>query len=503
MNMSIRCRSRLTARKCSTFTKPKRERWLSWLHKIIESRVSFIATFLLCLAGNGQAADLLQPIQSSGKYTFAPNQLAAAEWYRPQGHVINGHIAESFAKTNLWPKIYDFLRGTHGSFGINAAEVGYLTADQLLGFRNAGIVISTEMPAWTQCFGGRVLGQAEFFGEPAGGQNLFQSVFHITTANGRPDPAGRGWFVTKDGQDYAPDEVVLDHRIPGLLPSFKGDALLASATGLTWEQRKARARTDPCPAADAFHPPSDRLTGLIQDYLDYARVMARRFPDKPAFSFHWNVHPGWEWGDEQCLDALQSLHPDPASFERAFRYLEKPCHRDTLILSRLLDVLCDAGACPGTVFMDIELNYQTGYALDVLRRNKDVLSKHGVSFGVDLSDECNERAMCLQVSRTPGHMSLEQEKVDDSKSENLLNRDSLVHKFEFLHANGIIDRDTHLRFESWSRRPIEQGPQVDEANPGSYANTMLHMICGVITPLGWIRVTKGGTICETGVNEKE
>lgn len=446
---------------------------------------------LFCLPGfaaRTQTTILIQPHQSSGKYTFAPNQLAAAEWYHPLGHVINGHIGGSFTETNLWPKLFEFLQKTDGSFGINAAEVGHLTADQLLLFRKAGIAISTEMPAWTQCFSGRVLGLAEFFGEPAQGQNLFQSIFHTTTEDGRFDPAVRGWFVTKDGQDYAPDEVVLDHRIPALLPTFRGDVLIASAPDLTWEQRKARARTDPCPAADEFHPQSDRVTGLILDYLDYAQVTARRFPDKPAFSFHWNVHPAWEWGDEQCLDTLHSLHPDPKPFEKAFRYLEKPCHRDTAILSRLLDVLCRAGACPKTVFMDIDLHYRTGYALDVLRRNKNVLHQHGVSFGIDLTDECNEEPACVQVSPAAGQMRLDHENASDSKSENMLDQKSLLNKFDFLRANGIIDRDTHVRFESWTVRPIEQGQEIDETTQGSYANTTLQIVRDTIRPLGWVRL---------------
>jgi len=482
---------------CSRRLFPRVKTEMGRLRRPVFCGAGSVAILLICLAGSGRGAELTQPIADAGPYSFAPNQLAAAEWYRPQGAAINGHVAGSFTETDLWPRLFDFLRRTDSSLGINAAEIGHLTSDQLLAFRTAGVPISTEMPAWTQCFSGRSLGDLEFLGDPVEGKNLFETIFHISTATGRFDPAGRGWFVTKDGQDYAPDEIVLDHRIPALLPSFNAEILLAGDGGLTWEARKAKARVDPCPQADAFHAEDDRLTGLIRDYLDYAEVMTRRFANRPAFSFHWNVHPGWEWADEQCLDALHVSHPNPASFERAFRFLEAPCHRDTAILSRLLDVLCNSGACPRAVFMDMELQYRTDYALDVLRRNKDVLRKHGVAFGVDLADECNEQLGCQQISPASGQMKLEQESISDDKSINLLDQRSLSQKFEFLLANGIIDQSTHVRFESWSARPIEKEGQIDETIQGSYANTALRIVCRVIAPLGWLQPATKIAACKS------
>lgn len=452
----------------------------------------------LCNGSSLQADDLFQPIGAAGKYSFAPNQLAAAEWYRPSGAAINGHVADSFTDTRLWPKLFELLRRTNGSFGVNVAEVGHLTADQLLRFRGAGVPISTEMPAWTQCFSGEALGRVDFFGDPVGDQNLFDKVFHITTADGRSDPNRRGWFVTKDGMDYAPDEIVLDHRIPSLLPTFNADVLIVGDEGLSWDQLKAKARVDRCPAADTFHTSADRLTGLMLDYLSYAQEMTRKFPNRPAFSFHWNVHPGWEWADEQCIDHLHASHPDRASFERAFRYLESPCHRDTFILSQLLDILCNSDACPRSVYMDIELQYRTGYALDVLRMNKDVLRKHGVAFGVNLADECNEELGCQQISRSPGKMVREQESVSDTQSINILDQKSLRQKFRFLVANGIIDRSTHVRFESWSARPIEKNAEVDESKPGSYANTAIQIFCGEIAPRKWLKKEIATDACKSG-----
>ena len=253
--------------------------------------------------------------------------------------------------------------------------------------------------------------------------------------------------------------------------------LLAAKPGLSWQARKNAARRDPCPVADGFHhPPVDRLTGALLDYVDYADVVAQKFPTKPAFSFHWNVNPGWEWSDEQCLDALHELHPDAASFEKAFRYVEKPCHRDTAILDRLVEMLCSAGTCPATVFMDMELTYETAYSLDVLRRDREVLRKHGVAFGVDLTDECNEQLACVQAVSAKGGMRLKQENMNDAKLENVRDQELLVNKFAFLVANGIVDRDTHVRFKFWSVRPVETEDETGENRTASFANTALLLI---------------------------
>ena len=89
-----------------------------------------------------------------------------------------------------------------------------------------------------------------------------------------------------------------------------------------------------------------------------------------------------------------------------------------------------AGGCPATVFMDIDLHYNTAYALDVLRRNRDVLNKRGIAFGVDLADECNEQTSCLQAEVAPREMRLSHRPVSDVQSENMLDQESLINKFE-------------------------------------------------------------------------
>jgi len=433
----------------------------------------------------------MRPLGAPGRYTFAPNQLAAAKWYEPAGRLINGHVEESFGNARNWPELRRFLQETDGAFGINAAEIGYLTSDWLLELRRSGIRLSVETPAWTQCSSGLELARAELFGSLVDGRNIFQSNFRILDADGRSDPVGHGWFFTKDNKHYAPDELVLDHRMLSVLPSFDIDVLLAANPGSSWQARKDAARRDSCSAADSFHLTSvDRVTGVLVDYVDYARVMAQRFPERPAISFHWNVVPQWEWGDERCIDKLHGLHPDNESFASALVHLESPCHRDTAILDRLVGALCQAGVCPATVFMDMDIHYQTGYSLDAMRRNKDVLRKQGIAFGVDLADECNEQTSCIQVVSASGEMRLEHSAVKDVRSINLLDQRSLVNKFQFLVDNNIIDRDTNVRFESWSVRPIEAKDETTEKQEGSFANTVLLLKHEFVIPGGWKRESR-------------
>jgi hypothetical protein len=435
----------------------------------------WIAVFLSTSETRGQPA-LLQPLDSLGRYSFAPNQLAAAQWYKPAGHLINGHIAESFGNTRNWPGVRRFLHDTRGAFGINAAEIGYLESSWLLQLREMEIGLSAEVPAWTQCAPGKELAQLELFGAGSAAKDPFDSIFGIRSTQERSNPRGHGWFFTKDQKAYIPDEILLDHRIPFLLPRFDNEILLRANPSLSWQSRKDIARRDPCPSADRFHDPAtDRVSGALIDYVDYAKTVANKFSHKPAISFHWNVNPAWEWNDEQCLDSLHDLYPEATSFERAFREVTKPCHRDTAILARLIATLCAAEGCPSTVFMDVDLTYQTNYTLDVLRRNKDVLSQHAVGFGIDLTDECNERVSCIQFSSEPGKMRLGQKTTTDMKSNNILNQQSLMNKLSFLVDNGIIDKNTYVRLEGWSSRPVERADETAELTRGSFANTMTLM----------------------------
>ena len=168
-----------------------------------------------------------------------------------------------------------------GRLASNAAEIGYLNSEWLLELRREGIRLSVEAPAWTQCAPGAALARTELYGAPGDGRNLSISTFHVHLANGRSDPVGHGWFFTKDNKDYVPDEIVTDERIYFLLPRFDNDVLLAADPGLSWQSRKNVARRDPCPSGDMFHhPPVDRVTGVLLDYVDYAKLIAQKFPDK-------------------------------------------------------------------------------------------------------------------------------------------------------------------------------------------------------------------------------
>ena len=284
----------------------------------------------------------------------------------------------------LWPRLEALLIAQHGALGISAAEIGHISSATLARFRKKGLAISVESPAFTQCFSGRQLGELEFFGRSPPGADLFRSIFQLAPeTDDRFDPKDKGWFYTRDGVSFTPDEIVLDERIPGLLPHFDLDKLLPDPTK-SWEARKEAARHDNCPQAAQFHNGADRVTSLLEDFVDYRAEMVRRFKTPPAFSFHWNLNAGWEWRDEACLDRLAERDPETTKFEHDYRYLEHPCHKDSAVLSRLLDRLCSANACPRTVYLDMDLTYLTGYALDAVRRDKAVLRAHGVGFGLDL-----------------------------------------------------------------------------------------------------------------------
>ena len=457
--------------------------WNALLRAVLPGLALLLSTML---APAIDRADLMRPLGPPGRYTFQPNQMAAAEWYKPAGRLINGHIEESFGNEKNWPEVHRFLQETAGAFGIFAPEIGYLSSDWLLELRRQRVRVSVETPAWTQCASGNELARAELFGSPVDGRNIFQSTFQLHDMTGRSEPFQHGWFFTKDGRDYAPDEIVLDHRILTFLPNFDTATLLTPNPDLSWQARKDAARRDPCPAAETFDPPGvDRLTGVLRDYIDYARAMAQKFPVTPALSLHWNVVPQWEWGDEQCLDELHDQFQDMAAFASGYLTLARPCHRDAAVLERLIDMLCQAGTCPGSVFMDIDLTYRTAYALEAMRRDRTELRKHGVAFGVDLADQCNTQITCVQIITSPTEFAEKSETVDDVPSENMLYQRSMVDKFEFLIDNGIIDLDTRVRFESWSVRPIETKEQTAEDTPGSFANTVRLMTRQFIVPRGW------------------
>lgn len=323
-----------------------------------------------------------------------------------------------------------------------------------------------------------------FFGSNYNGRDIFQANFKLTGTDGRMMPEGKGWLVTRDGDAYAPDEIVMDHHWDAILPTFEMPALWAPGPK-SWEERKAKARRDTCPSASVWGPGPTRLDNSVQDYVDYHKELQRRYPKAtPAFSFWWPVSPGVEWMDEQCMDGVVARHPSPSDFQYVLQHLTEPCHRDSALLAKLVDAVCAESGCPKTVYMDIDLTYNTAYALDALKRNKAILEARHVGFGIGLADECNEKPRCVQMNVSNERMAL---KSDDmpGMSENMLTQASLINKLAFLIDAGIVDGNTRIRIQSWSSRPFETGDQVNEDVSGSFADTALRIFRKTLIPLGW------------------
>ncbi|MDR3308717.1 MAG: hypothetical protein LBS80_02055, partial [Tannerella sp.] len=160
-------------------------------------------------------------------FSFVANQCGGNVWYKPDGTIVNGHIDESFGNRDLWPELIENLKRTGGSFSLYAAEIGYMSSEN--GFlsivKSEGIPVSVEMPGFTACIPGALLGESELNGKTVDGKNLFSTRYGITHSDNRIDPDEKGWFVTKDGQPFIPDEILFDERIPNLLPQFDADIL--------------------------------------------------------------------------------------------------------------------------------------------------------------------------------------------------------------------------------------------------------------------------------------
>jgi hypothetical protein len=344
--------------------------------------------------------------------------------------------------------------------------------------------VTTEMPGPTQGISGKDIADVEFFGSTYHGTDIFKTNFKLTGKDERIMPEGKGWLVTRDGDAYAPDEIVMDHHWDSILPTFEMSTLWAPGPE-SWEERKAKARRDTCPSASAWGPGPTRLDNAVQDYVEYWKELQRRYTKAtPAFSFWWAVNPGVEWMDEQCMDGVVARHPSPSDFQYVLQHLTEPCHRDSALLAKVVDAVCAESGCPNTVYMDIDLTYDTTYALDVLRRDKAILGERGVGFGIGLADECNEKPRCVQIKVSNERMALESDDTP-GMSENQLTQASLVAKLAFLIDAGIVDDNTRIRIQSWSSRPFETGDQIKEDVPGSFANTALQIFSKNLIPSRW------------------
>jgi len=410
----------------------------------------------------------------SARRWFTPNQLAANAWYRPEGSVINGHLSGSFSNFSLWPSLRAGLASASGGFGVYAAELAFLSAAQLGALRAAGLPVQAEDPTWTQCLSAQTIGDLALRGASPAGEDLFCSIFQLCAPGSqRPNATGLGWYLTSEGASFAPDALVLDERMPNLLPKPSSNAAQMAQlwnASLTWPERKAAAFEDPCPAMSGFRPGVGRVESIIADYVDFAKAAARRFgASAPAIGVHWNVVAWWEWLDVPCLDALNAAHPDAADFKSALLGLSAPCHRDTDHLVALATAMCGNGTCPEAVYMDVDYLYNTPYALDVLARNKAALRAVSppLPFGVNIVDECGTAEACVVVDTGD---ALEAQTAPAPSDPNELHEQSLLAVFGFLARKGVIDAETRLRVASWSVRPHEVGELVDEQRPGSMAH---------------------------------
>lgn len=423
-----------------------------------------------------------------GRYWFGPNQLAANVWYRPapKNSVINGHLSDSFAALTNWPNLATSITMSGGGFAAYAAELGNMAGTDLTRFRSAGLPMLVETPGMTQCLDGYALAALEFDGQSPAGANLFCATFGICapSATERRDPAGNGWFVSKEGRPYTPDVVIFDERIPNLLPRFApwdgaGNPLLTDHSR-SWADRKAAARFDSCPAADSFNAGVDRMTGLMNDYVEYVRGMRAHFKSAPRYAINWNVNPGWEWADEACLDQLNQTVTDPAAFDQAFRTVSFACHRDTDNLVRLISVLCQDGTCPDAVYMDVDWLWYTPYSLDVLARNKAALAPLGVAFGINIVDGCTDGA---HATNQTGDGSALLCVARPGSTPNAMHQESILNIVQYLLAHGIVDHGTRLRFTSWADYPEEVGAAVAETTANSFAHTVNRTFAEVLGPV--------------------
>lgn len=403
-------------------------------------------------------------------FSFAPNQLAANVWYRPDGAWINGHLDESFGCKDAWPELRRHLKRAGGSFSIFAAEIGYLRSDTglLALLRRERIPVSVELPGFTQTLSGTELARFELYGDSIRGMNFFEQIFRIADSLPRCEPLGNGWFVTRDGQPFVPDEILFDERLPNLLPVID-PMVLATAPG-GWQQRLEAARS-PLPGyAPASGDYDQLLERLYTDYVDFLRVARSKWGKRmPAVTIHWCVNPGWEWRDQRGLTAIHAQYPDFFEQPENFYY---PLIRDhaqynsVYYLECLVDRLTREGFKPRTILMDVDWTYSTDYIEEALRRHQSSLRQRGIQMGINIveaslrMDEaltCRDNTLC-RMTRTDA-------------TPNQLYAETLLAITHYLQQHGIYEPGMQIRVGSWSSRPYEKNAEVDEQRDGSMAHT--------------------------------
>jgi hypothetical protein len=374
--------------------------------KAIWSLLVIMAT--LWLTAESVLPALAQSPPRAAKYYFTPNQLAGHSWNQ-----INGHIEGSFSNLSLWSQLRQHLVRNNGGFGITSPEMPFTSDATLNAMREAGLAIMISPPGFTQCEDAQVIADAEL----GGANNSFAARFGIV---------GKGYFATKEGTIFRPDEIALDEREPTIVPwAFPG------------QQTK-----DHCPSADGFlggH--MDRRARLIEDYVRYAQAVKAKWPDNtPGLSLAWNVNP---------------VFTDQSAF-----------------LEELVKTLCEKAACPVTIWTDVDWTGGTDESIVVLKRYKGLLERYRVGFGVLLSGDpfgLSDHRTIVEDAANRDRLVVAQ--YPPSYPANQLFESSQLNILDWLIRRGVVDANTRLSIVSWTARPRETGSEVSENIDFSLAHT--------------------------------
>jgi hypothetical protein len=366
-------------------------------------------------ASRGNEALLATPLLTSGKYFFIPNQSKATVW-----NPTNGNIEGSFSNLSLWPRLQDHLVGNRGGIGIYAPEIQNTSEATLTAFRAKGLLIAVEAPGMTQCADGYAVADAELDGASNEVTQLFDGM------PGRSYQLEKnGWFKTREGKPFTPDEIILDERYFALLPFL------------------SHTPPDRCPNFASFNPGLDRVSGLINDYAEYAIKVRAKWPNNtPRVSLYWVVVP--EFSDEVSLS----------------------------ILERTINAMCDAAGsvCPETVYVDAHWSIPSPELLSLFSKIKSIVARRGVHFGIVLAGDSHyipSKQMRIETADKLG--TAVQACVECTN--NQLFQNSEIAILRWLLDNEVVESKTRLHIQSWDKYPNESGLGVAEFVRFSLADT--------------------------------
>jgi hypothetical protein len=405
---------------------------------------------------------------------FIPNQLAGSEWWSA-----NGHLQESFGDFSRWTTLRANLLKFNGGFGTYAPEIGHMNSALLAQFRDAGIPMDFEMPAWTQCYPASEIAQAELNGKrlSKGNINIFETRFKIKSTT-RSNPDGQGWFVSADGVPYQPDSLTLDHRY-ALTDVYLPKNVIDDGINHWRGPVTSRCALFKDLSGEAL---TERL---VADYVAYAEAVKAKWPiDTPRFSFHWNVHPLMELTDKTCVTVVN----ENVSTEETRKFVGlisspsssyKPCMRTNYDLGRIIEALCKGPGCPDSVGMDVDWRGNPRYIQDLLKANKETLAAYGVSMGINLVNQAEVANIVMEIS--PDKLGMVRVPAGQ-RSANQAAYESQVNLAKLIVASGVYDRRGQaLRIQTWNKHsPIERGAEVGENVPYSAANAANRVFSDVL-----------------------